>query len=288
MCTLIVGRDVLGAGTLLLAANRDEDPARPSDPPGVLIESPRVVGGRDRVAGGTWLAVRERHALVAMLNRRDVSGEHAASAPDRRSRGLLALDVARVAPSSITWDVSTVASVASDSRAGLEQLAAIAGPGLSAIAFARTLQALSEARYAPFTMVFATHASCWLLAHAGIGEPRADAVPPGWHVLTHMDLDDAHEPRTAWLVRQLAGFEPRTLDEAERRLGDLLRSHGDPAAQVPAVCLHSGHMMTVSSSMVWLAASEARYLHAEGRPCEQPWLDHSHLLIAPSPVTGNR
>src|SRR5262249_29501637 len=69
MCTLILGVEVVASGSVLLAANRDEDPARPADPPGVLSESPRLVGGRDRRAGGTWLAVRERRAVVALLNR---------------------------------------------------------------------------------------------------------------------------------------------------------------------------------------------------------------------------
>ncbi|MGH7732039.1 MAG: NRDE family protein, partial [Candidatus Eiseniibacteriota bacterium] len=94
MCTLIIGRDVVAPGTVLLAANRDEDPARPSDPPAVLRETPRLIGGRDRRAGGTWLAVRESRAVVAILNRRDRSGEPAPPAPDRRSRGALVLEVA--------------------------------------------------------------------------------------------------------------------------------------------------------------------------------------------------
>ncbi|HEV2105058.1 MAG TPA: NRDE family protein, partial [Candidatus Eisenbacteria bacterium] len=58
MCTLILGRDVRGADTVVIAANRDEAPDRPSEPPRVLHGSPRVVGGRDARAGGTWLAVR--------------------------------------------------------------------------------------------------------------------------------------------------------------------------------------------------------------------------------------
>ena len=95
MCTLILGYQVLGAGTLILAANRDENPARPSDPPGLLGESPRVVGGRDRLAGGTWLAIRERSAVVAMLNRRETPGEGATTTRGATlSRGLLTLEVA--------------------------------------------------------------------------------------------------------------------------------------------------------------------------------------------------
>ena len=69
MCTLIVGRSVIDQHSTLLAANRDENPGRPSAPPEVLCERPRVVGGRDLVARGTWLAVREGPAVVALLNR---------------------------------------------------------------------------------------------------------------------------------------------------------------------------------------------------------------------------
>jgi hypothetical protein len=39
-------------------------------------------------------------------------------------------------------------------------------------------------------------------------------------------------------------------------------------------------MVTVSSSAVWLSAAEARYRHAEGRPCEHPLEDVSALLEA--------
>ena len=40
MCTLIIGRDVIRPRTIVLAANRDEDPSRASDPPRVLMERP--------------------------------------------------------------------------------------------------------------------------------------------------------------------------------------------------------------------------------------------------------
>ena len=56
----------------------------------------------------------------------------------------------------------------------------------------------------------------------------------------------------------------------------LLAEHGEDAER--AVCIHTGRMVTVSSSLVWLAQGEARYLHAEGRPCEQPFADRTDLL----------
>ena len=278
MCTLIIGRDVVAPGTVLLAANRDEDPARPSDPPGVLNGSPRLVGGRDRRAGGTWLAVRETRAVVAILNRRDRSGEPAPPAPGRRSRGSLVLEVAAAGEDDPSGAVS-----AADA---LEPLRATGAAGLSRGALLRALAALVAGRYAPCTLVFAAPEGSWLMALESDGPPRVEPLAAGWHVLTHADLDDPREPRTAWLVRELAGFRPGSPDEAERRLDELLRSHGDPVAGVPAVCLHLGRVVTVSSSSVWLAPGQARYRHAEGRPCEHAFLDQSHLLSAP--VAGGK
>src|SRR5262245_18095149 len=110
MCTLIIGRDLPWPGHVLLSANRDEDPARPSEPPRMLGEAPRLVGGRDLVAGGTWLAVRAPEppggatalelaghrgapAAVMLLNR----PSHPGRPPGRRSRGVWVLDVAAAA-----------------------------------------------------------------------------------------------------------------------------------------------------------------------------------------------
>src|SRR5258708_23341850 len=97
MCTGILGVDALAAGTVVFGANRDERPARPSEPPRRLRESPRLVGGRDAGAGGSWLVVRpdgpgptRAPLLAGLFNRRPAPGDP----PGRRSRGLLLLDVA--------------------------------------------------------------------------------------------------------------------------------------------------------------------------------------------------
>lgn len=242
MCTLIIGRDVLGPRTVLLAANRDESPGRPSDSPRILTGSPRVVGGRDRLAGGTWLAVCEGPAVVALLNRRDPAIESGAGPPERRSRGLLALDVAASA------------------EEGVDR----------ALALAR------GARYAPFTLLFASPRVCWAIAHDPAGEPYVVHVTEGWHVLTHQELDDPTEPRAAYLVKRLSGYHPGSPAEAEARVTSLLREHGKDGT--PPVCLHQGRMVTVSSSIVSLSESGASYRHAEGPPCERPFDDQSRLL----------
>ena len=167
MCTLLIGRDVVGPRTVLLAANRDESPGRPTDPPLMLSESPRIAGGRDRLAGGTWLAVREGPAAVALLNRRELSAFGRAA---NRSRGLLTVDVAVAPPST---------------------------------ARQKALELFAEASYAPFSLVYATPHECWILVNDG-GAPRVVDVSAGWHVLTHQELDDPTEPRAAYLARRFA------------------------------------------------------------------------------------
>jgi hypothetical protein len=77
---------------LLLAAVRDEFVDRTWDPPAAHWPSRgRLVGGRDRVAGGTWLVVRpDRPALAAVLNGVPVPPPAGAVRP---SRGGLPLGV---------------------------------------------------------------------------------------------------------------------------------------------------------------------------------------------------
>ncbi|MEK7705269.1 MAG: NRDE family protein, partial [Myxococcota bacterium] len=59
MCLLAVLSRAHPDSPLVVAANRDEWLARPAAPFGVLDERPRVVGGRDLTAGGTWMATNE-------------------------------------------------------------------------------------------------------------------------------------------------------------------------------------------------------------------------------------
>ena len=81
MCLLVVLSRVVPEWPLIVAANRDEQYARPADPVTVLRERPRTLGGRDRLAGGTWLALNE-HGVVAGLTNQPMQ-----RSPTRRSRG---------------------------------------------------------------------------------------------------------------------------------------------------------------------------------------------------------
>ena len=87
MCTLVVAWQVFPDAPVTVAANRDESLDRPSEPPAVRAENPRIVAPSDGEAGGTWLGYNEFGLFVAVTNRwtdTDLAGE--------RSRGLLVRD----------------------------------------------------------------------------------------------------------------------------------------------------------------------------------------------------
>jgi hypothetical protein len=90
MCTAITG--LAPDGTVLLAGIRDEFVQRAWQPPAYhWADRPGLIGGRDELAGGTWLALAPAAPRVAcILNGRG----HAAPAAGRRSRGELPLRAA--------------------------------------------------------------------------------------------------------------------------------------------------------------------------------------------------
>src|SRR5947209_11609771 len=68
MCTVLLRFAPGTPRPLLLGAVRDEFVERAWDPPGAHWGD-RLLGGRDRTAGGTWLAVDpDRPAVAAVLN----------------------------------------------------------------------------------------------------------------------------------------------------------------------------------------------------------------------------
>jgi uncharacterized protein with NRDE domain len=66
----------------VLAANRDEDYERATKPAHLWEDAPDVVGGRDALHGGSWLAVSRRGRFAAVTNLRG-------AVQRSRSRGLL-------------------------------------------------------------------------------------------------------------------------------------------------------------------------------------------------------
>ena len=179
----------------------------------------------------------ESPSVTLLLNRRPLPG----APPGARSRGLLTIDVARAAD-----------------------------PRATALAEA------ASGRYGPCTLLHASPAACWWLAIPGDGPVRSGHIAAGWHAITHAEMDDPTEPRTAWLRGRLSRLGGRTVEPALAALAPLLAHHGD--ATSPAVCLHEGRMRTVSAALIALARERVTYRHAEGRPCTEPFVDVSRLL----------
>jgi hypothetical protein len=93
VCTVLLRFAPGTAAPVLLAAVRDEFVDRSFDPPAAhWPEFPGVVGGRDRTAGGTWLAVRPATPVVAAL----LNGPRLPEVPGRPrpTRGALPLRTA--------------------------------------------------------------------------------------------------------------------------------------------------------------------------------------------------
>lgn len=85
MCLIALAWGVHPLHRLLLAANRDEFHDRASAPLARWADSPNVIGGRDLIAGGSWLGISESGRFAALTNVR----EAAAKLPSTRSRGEL-------------------------------------------------------------------------------------------------------------------------------------------------------------------------------------------------------
>jgi uncharacterized protein with NRDE domain len=248
MCTLLVGVERPRPGTLMLGANRDESLTRPAVSPHVLSREPKIVAGRDTLAGGTWLGVQVGTLVAAILNRNvpetadsaEASRWAAGQEPDR-SRGLLCLDALRAvaAKAAIEWLKDEVLTC----------------------------------RYAPFTLFVADARDAF--AAYWDDTLRVQELRPGWHVLTHADADDPFDPRAELAHMQLRAAPPRTLEDLVPMLG----SHEGGRA----ICLHADAHGTVSSSLiqcVWADPSATRYLHAAGKPCGTPFQDLSRLATS--------
>jgi uncharacterized protein with NRDE domain len=88
MCLIVVGCALRADYPLIVAANRDEFFARPTEAAHFWPDAPEVLAGRDREAGGTWLGLTRSGRFAALTNFRDGTRRGAG----KRSRGWLVRD----------------------------------------------------------------------------------------------------------------------------------------------------------------------------------------------------
>jgi uncharacterized protein with NRDE domain len=85
MCLIVLAHLAAARFPFLLAANRDEDHERPSHAAAFWPDAPHVLGGRDAVHDGSWLAIANNGRFAAVTNLRGAQRR-------TRSRGALVRD----------------------------------------------------------------------------------------------------------------------------------------------------------------------------------------------------
>lgn len=88
MCLILVAFKADSELPLIVAANRDEFHARPSQKADWWPDNKDILGGRDLQAGGTWLALHRRGRFAAVTNYRDAD----TTPRGKHSRGRLVTD----------------------------------------------------------------------------------------------------------------------------------------------------------------------------------------------------
>jgi uncharacterized protein with NRDE domain len=240
VCTLAIYFRQFKDFPLIVAANRDEAFERPSRPPQIISKTPLTAGGKDLVAGGTWLGWNEHGLVAGVLNRR-TSPEARSHAV--RSRGLLCLDVLSASGTA------------------------------AACAVLRTQNGLE---YNPFKLLIA-HPERACIAYNDGAEIRCRELKEGLHVFSN---DEIHEPLTDKMDMAHLLFSKiadtltagRSLDSWVEALHCALGNHdvrANPADPKDAICVHTPCHGTVSSTLIFLQRDQGRFYtcHAAGPPC---------------------
>jgi uncharacterized protein with NRDE domain len=262
MCLLIVAFGIDPDLPLVVGANRDERLDRPALSMTVLRRGgPRILGGRDLRAGGTWLAVNEHGVVAGLTNRPSPDGPD----PGRRSRGELPLRLARFATA--------------------ERAAA---------AF---VDAVRPGEYNPCWILVGDRHSLHYLDVTGGAAPTAQRLAPGVFILENNPLH-AVTPKTRRVTDRVARAVRAPDATLVSALPTLLGDHRLPPPDRPsapegpgsasrqvrpelsAACVHAAGYGTRSSVVAAVPREPGRkptVLAADGPPCRTPFTDAGSL-----------
>ena len=238
MCLLVVATQLVTDEPLIVGANRDEVLERPATAMTVLDHGPpRILGGRDELSGGTWLAVNE-HGVCAGLTNQPLGD---AKDPSKRSRGELPLALAR----------HETAAAAVDELLG----------------------AYRPEDYNGSWLLVGDRTSLFFVDFTGRADPVAVALAPGIHVLENRAL--AEPSRKVDLVREALG-DPADGDGVVAAFRGVLVDHRLPEGDErpnAANCVHLDSFGTRSSCIVRVPAGAGppRVWVADGPPCCTPY-----------------
>ncbi|MEM9454871.1 MAG: NRDE family protein [Myxococcota bacterium] len=242
MCTIVVATRLWDAAPLVVAANRDEQTARPAAAPHrwARDDDEPIFAPRDLLAGGTWLGIRGADLFVGITNRATGSG----SPPGPRSRGQLVLD-------------------------------ALARG--EAAAAASAIAALDPAEHAPFHLVMADRQGAYLVWNDGLHHHH-ETLEPGIHVISERSRGAAPTQRDALLRRRLDARGPEEPTLAQWRT--LMAEHAANPFEGP--CVHAderGYGTRCSTVVRLLADGGLGFFHADGRPCVTEYKDLSEDAV---------
>jgi len=239
MCLLALFFRVVEDAPLIVGANREEAYARRGEPPQLLDGPVRAIGGRDPVAGGTWLGVNQFGVLIAVTNRPKLNPP-----AQPRSRGLLVRDLLNCNSAKSACELAT--------------------------------NELGTNRYAGCNLVCADaeqlhvlHAGDWL---------RVRPLPPGLHLLTSHDINDESDRRLGhalWWLHQRPYDKASEVVTALRELCAQPGGNGDP----PIVIRQElGGTVSSSILALKQPLQKSNYRHAQGSPDKTPYEDVSSLF----------
>ncbi|MEM6531229.1 MAG: NRDE family protein [Myxococcota bacterium] len=239
MCLIVLAHRAHRSHALIVAANRDERGDRPTESMQILTaEPPRIVGGRDLLAGGTWMAINENGVIAGVTNQRSPRGRDGS----KRSRGEIPLDLARC---------------------------------LSASEAAVRAADLVPGAYNPCTLLVADEKDAFYVELITGEQARVVELEPGVHVLENRALT-APSPKADRVRSTMEGYRSHTgdalLDHLERVLADQTIPEGgghDRPPQLEAARVSLDGYGTRSSTLVLSqTASPPTIWYIDGPPGE--------------------
>ena len=260
MCLLIAITGVVPGMPLIVAANRDERRARPTIPMTRLDEADggvAILGGRDEVGGGTWLATNEAGVVAGLTNRPLRDGPDTA----KRSRGELPLALAHHPTAA----------------AAVEAFGTTIDPGA----------------YNPSWLLVADRHDAFFVDMTATDQIAVEHLGPGVHVLENRSLHDpsAKVERVRELLGPvLAGGPTVLVDSLSKLLADHHMPQGEPppdtgnprlAMAARAICVHADEDDYGSrSSAVIVVADDPgppSIRWTDVAPCHDHWRSSDHL-----------
>lgn len=261
MCTLIVRHGMDEWCSTLIAANRDEFYDRPSTGPQVLVQSPRVVGGRDERAGGTWFGLTSEGLFVGLTNQRSAAIRNEAL----HSRGALVFEALETG--------------------SFEEVKGY-------------LERLDPRAYNEFNLIFGDGVDvCAAYGRRSESEVELEPLGRGVHVLCNDRLGSPDFPKAEEARARVASIPPGPWPRIKSQLVEVLSDRSLPdASEVPplppdapfdaevarrlqAICVETPVYGTVSATLAAVSPGRVdRYAFCSGPPDQAEFEDMTHLI----------